>query len=58
MLRKYLNSIKIVKFAPQVIIDISYVKWRDIRDFKLCVIRQTTNARQRINLRYQAIKSE
>ena len=29
LLRKYLNSIKIVQFAPQVIIDISYVKWRD-----------------------------
>jgi hypothetical protein len=29
LLRKYLNSIKIVQFAPQVIIDTSYVKWRD-----------------------------
>ena len=29
LLRKYLNSIKIVQFSPQVIIDNSYVKWRD-----------------------------
>jgi hypothetical protein len=28
------------------------------REFKLCVIRQTTNARQRKKLRYQAIKSK
>jgi hypothetical protein len=33
MLRKYLSSIKIVQFAPQVIIDISYVKWRDNEHF-------------------------
>jgi hypothetical protein len=30
---KYLNSIKIVQFAPQVIIDTSYVKWRDNEHF-------------------------
>jgi hypothetical protein len=29
----YLNSIKIVQFAPQVIIDTSYVKWRDNEHF-------------------------
>ena len=29
----YLNSIKIVQFAPQEIIDISYVKWRDNEHF-------------------------
>jgi hypothetical protein len=33
VLRKYLNSIKIVQFAPQVIIDTSYVKWRDNEHF-------------------------
>ena len=33
LLRKYLNSIKIVQFAPQEIIDISYVKWRDNEHF-------------------------
>jgi hypothetical protein len=29
----FLNSIKIVQFAPQVIIDTSYVKWRDNEHF-------------------------
>ena len=33
VLRKYLNSIKIVQFAPQIIIDTSYVKWRDNENF-------------------------
>jgi hypothetical protein len=33
LLRKYLNSIKIVQFAPQEIIDTSYVKWRDNEHF-------------------------
>jgi hypothetical protein len=38
MLRKYLNSIKIVQFAPQVIINISYVKWRDNEHFWVDII--------------------
>ena len=33
VLRKYLNSIKIIQFAPQIIIDTSYVKWRDNEHF-------------------------
>ena len=32
----YLNSIKIVQFAPQVIIDTSCVKWRDNEHFCSC----------------------